>query len=336
MWDNILGHTRQKEFLERYLKAQERPHALLFVGAEGLGKKQLALAFAKALLCASHTGSDHCEACRLMNLEDGNLSHPDFLLVQREQDEKTGRYKDISKEQIADLNTKSAFAPVMSDTKVCIVEDIDRMSVVAANSFLKLLEEPPVGWVLVLLATDENKLLSTIMSRVVCLRFQPVPVENVAKLVEMRGVEPTQAAVLARISEGSVGTALSLAEQNVLELRQQAVAFLEALPLNMPLNYLAGRAWQQKNFERPEALLLVKMLQLLVRDLIMCKLSLEDKVYNCDLQGELAAAANNWQLDALKRALQHIQEAYAALENSVGVRLVLEAMALKIDQAYKE
>ena len=336
MWDNILGHTRQKEFLERYLKAQERPHALLFVGAEGLGKKQLALAFAKALLCASHTGSDHCEACRLMNLEDGNLSHPDFLLVQREQDEKTGRYKDISKEQIADLITKSAFAPVMSDTKVCIVEDIDRMSVVAANSFLKLLEEPPVGWVLVLLATDENKLLSTIMSRVVCLRFQPVPVENVAKLVEMRGVEPTQAAVLARISEGSVGTALSLAEQNVLELRQQAVAFLEALPLNMPLNYLAGRAWQQKNFERPEALLLVKMLQLLVRDLIMCKLSLEDKVYNCDLQGELAAAANNWQLDALKRALQHIQEAYAALENSVGVRLVLESMALKIDQAYKE
>ena len=336
MWDNILGHKSQKEFLERYLLAQERPHALLFVGAEGLGKKQLALAFAKALLCASHTGSDHCEACRLMNLEDGNLSHPDFLLVQREQDEKTGRYKDISKEQIADLITKSAFAPVMSDTKVCIVEDIDRMSVVAANSFLKLLEEPPVGWVLVLLATDENKLLSTIMSRVVCLRFQPVPVENVAKLVEMRGVEPTQAAVLARISEGSVGTALSLAEQNVLELRQQAVAFLEALPLNMPLNYLAGRAWQQKNFERPEALLLVKMLQLLVRDLIMCKLSLEDKVYNCDLQGELAAAANNWQLDALKRALQHIQEAYAALENSVGVRLVLEAMALKIDQAYKE
>lgn len=336
MWDNILGHKSQKEFLERYLLARERPHALLFVGAEGLGKKQLALAFAKALLCASHTGSDHCEACRLMNLEDGNLSHPDFLLVQREQDEKTGRYKDISKEQIADLITKSAFAPVMSDTKVCIVEDIDRMSVVAANSFLKLLEEPPVGWVLVLLATDENKLLSTIMSRVVCLRFQPVPVENVAKLVEMRGVEPTQAAVLARISEGSVGTALSLAEQNVLELRQQAVAFLEALPLNMPLNYLAGRAWQQKNFERPEALLLVKMLQLLVRDLIMCKLSLEDKVYNCDLQGELAAAANNWQLDALKRALQHIQEAYAALENSVGVRLVLESMALKIDQAYKE
>ena len=336
MWDNILGHKSQKDFLKRYLLAQERPHALLFVGAEGLGKKQLALAFAKALLCASHTGSDHCEACRLMNLEDGNLSHPDFLLVQREQDEKTGHYKDISKEQIADLISKSAFAPVMSDTKVCVIEDVDRMTLVAANSFLKLLEEPPVGWVMVLLATDENKLLSTIMSRVVCLRFQPVPIELVESLLVSKGVESAQAEVLARISEGSVGTALSLVEQNALELRQRAVAFIEALPLNMPLNYLAGRAWQQKNFERPEALLLVKMLQLLMRDLIMCKLGLDNKIYNCDLQGELQKLAKNWQLSALKAALQHIQEAYAALENSVGVRLVLESMALKIDQAYKE
>ncbi|MGM9582234.1 MAG: DNA polymerase III subunit delta' C-terminal domain-containing protein, partial [Phascolarctobacterium sp.] len=174
------------------------------------------------------------------------------------------------------------------------------------------------------------------MSRVVCLRFQPVPVEQVAELLNQRGLEPTKAQVLARISEGSVGAALNLAEQNVMELRQQAVAFVEALPLNMPLNYLAGRAWQQKGFERPEALLFVKMLQLLLRDLIMCKLHLQDKLYNCDMQVELDKLAASWQLGSLKLALTSIQEAYAALENSVGVRLVLEAMALKIDQVYKE
>lgn len=336
MWDNILGHAKQKEFLQRYLRAQERPHALLFVGAEGLGKKQLALAFAKALLCATHTGSDHCEACRLMNLEDGNLSHPDFLLVQREQDEKTGRYKDISKEQIADLISKSAFAPVLSDTKVCVIEDLDRMSLVAANSFLKLLEEPPVGWVLVLLATDENKLLSTIMSRVVCLRFQPVAVEQVAELLSQRGVEPQQAQVLARISEGSIGTALKLHEQQVLELRQQALAFLEALPLNLPLNYLGGRMWQQKGFERPEAILFVQMLQLLLRDLCMCQLHLENRLYNCDLVPQLRQMTASWRLPSIKKALTGVQEAHAALENSVGVRGVLEAMALKIDEVYKE
>jgi len=336
MWDNILGHTQQKKFLQRYLNAQERPHALLFVGAEGLGKKQLALEFAKTLLCANHNGSDSCEACRLMNLADGNLSHPDFLFVQREQDEKTGRYKDISKEQILDLIGKSAFSPVMSDTKVCLIEDADRMTLVAANSFLKLLEEPPVGWVIILLAADESKLLTTIMSRVVCLRFQPVPVEQVQKLLDVKGIPAQQAAVLARISEGSIGTALSLAEQEVFQFRQQALAFLEALPLYTPMNYLAQRIWQQKNFERPQALLLTKLWQLLLRDLLMCHLHLENKIYNCDLTTQLTALASGWRISGLKLALTTVQETYAALENSVGVRLALEAMALKIDQAYKE
>ena len=272
----------------------------------------------------------------MMNLVDGNLSHPDFLLVQREQDEKTGRYKDISKEQILDLIGKAAFAPVMSDTKVCIIEDADRMTLVAANSFLKMLEEPPTGWVIILLASDESKLLTTVMSRVVCLRFQPVPVEQVQKLLETKSVAAPQAAALARISEGSIGTALNLAEQNVFELRQQALAFLEALPLRTPMNYLAERVWQQKNFERPQALLLTKLWQLLLRDLLMCQLHLENKIYNCDLTAQLTTLANGWRTQNIKLALTDVQEAYAALENSVGVRLALEAMALKIDQAYKE
>lgn len=78
MWDNVVGHEAQKQYLQRYLKAQERPHALLFSGPDGLGKRQLALEFAKTLLCATHTGTDNCKACRLMNLADDSLSHPDF------------------------------------------------------------------------------------------------------------------------------------------------------------------------------------------------------------------------------------------------------------------
>lgn len=336
MWDNILGHERQKSFLQNYLQADERPHALLFTGAEGLGKKQLALEFAKALLCFSHTGTDGCEACRLLNLADGNLSHPDFLLVQRELNPDTGRLKDIGIEQIKELIGKAAFAPVLSPAKVCLLEDADRMSAAAANSFLKLLEEPPAGWVIILLASAEEKLLTTILSRVVCLRFQPVPAAQVQKFLCRRGVTPAEAEVLARISEGSVGLALSLQQQKALELRRQAWAFAEALPLAMPLNYLAGRVWQQKNFERPQALLFVKLLQLLLRDLLMCKLHLAADLYNCDLREQLLSQSASWSASGLKLALAGIQEAYAALESSTGVRMVLEALALKIDQAYKE
>lgn len=336
MWDNILGHERQKKFLQNYLRADERPHALLFAGAEGLGKKRLALAFAKALLCFSHTGTDGCEACRLLNLDDGNLSHPDFILVRRELNPDTGRLKDISIDQIKELIGKAAFAPTLADVKVCVVEDADRMSVAAANSFLKLLEEPPAGWVIILLAAAEEKLLTTILSRVVRLRFQAVPTRQVADFLAARGVPAEEAEALARISEGSVGLALDLREQNALETRGQAWAFLEALPLAMPLNYLAGCAWQQKNFARPQALLLVKMWQLLLRDLLMCKLGADGGLYNCDLRGELQARSAAWRLPGLKRALADIQEIYRALENSAGVRMALEALALKINQAYEE
>ena len=69
MWNDVLGHDGVKSFLSNYLHAQERPHALLFLGAAGLGKKRLALEFAKSLLCVAGTGDDNCESCHLLNLE---------------------------------------------------------------------------------------------------------------------------------------------------------------------------------------------------------------------------------------------------------------------------
>ena len=125
MWEHIIGHTEQKKFLQNYLQAKERPHALLFSGAAGLGKRTLALEFAKALLCFQHNGTDGCEACRLMNLQDGNLSHPDFVLVKHEWDDKKDRLRDtIIIDQIRELTAKTALAPVMSPTRVCIVEAV--------------------------------------------------------------------------------------------------------------------------------------------------------------------------------------------------------------------
>lgn len=344
MWEHILGHEAQKAFLKNYLQAQERPHALLFCGAEGLGKRELAFAFAKALLCESHTGTDHCEACRLMNIEAHDCSHPDFLLVKREFNTEKNRYEDITVDQVRALISKTAFAPVMGTTKVCIIDDVDCMRAEAANSMLKLVEEPPEGWVLLLIATSVNRLLPTILSRVVQLRFAPVALPLVEQKLVEQGVAQEQAAVLARLAEGSIGQALKLYEgdkqngvaYNVLEYRKQAWAFLEALPLNMPLNYLAGRTWLDGKLQRAEAQLLVQLWQLLIRDLLLCKLQLYDRIYNIDLTDALRAQCRGWQVAGLKKALAATGEAYLALGQFVGVKVALEALALKIDEAYKE
>lgn len=347
MFENILGHEMQKAFLQNYLKAKERPHALLFCGAEGLGKRQLALEFAKVLLCASHTGKDNCEACRLMNLADANFSHPDFLHVEREFNEDTKKYKDISIDQMRELNTQAGTGAVMSPIRVCLIEDADKMSLGAANSFLKLLEEPPVGWIIIMLATATDRLLPTILSRVVQLRFQSVDLPLVEQALITQGVPKEQALVLARLSEGSIGKAVrlynpdsydreNLLRQNVFTYREQAAAFLEALPLRAPMNYLAKRPWLDGKLLKDEAVLMVQLWQLLLHDLLLCKLQVYDRIYNIDLTEILQVQGAGWQLRSLKKALAAVSEAHAALESSVSVKVALEAMALKIDEVYKE
>ena len=343
MWDKVLGHTQIKEFLVSYLARTERPHALLFTGPEGVGKRMLALEFARSLLCFNHSQKDGCEACRLMNIEDGNLSHPDFLHVAREEDPKTHRLKDLSIDQMRDLVSKAAFAPVMSETKVCIIEDIDRMGEAAANSFLKLLEEPPAGWVFILLATSTDRLLTTILSRVVQLRFHGIPLELEIKALqayfaantEAQAPDVEQLEVLARLSEGSLGLALQYFQSDVFVYREQAYAFIEVLPLKSPLSYLAGRVWLEK-YERQEALLFVQLLQLLLRDMLTCRLNLKASLYNSDLATNLQVLSRKWQVKGLKQALGAVDEAYRALVTNVGIKLTMEAMALKIDKFCKE
>ena len=330
MWDSVLGHEQNKEFLQNFLQREARPHALLFCGAEGLGKKKLALEFAKTFLCLNGKGDDGCEACRLLNFADGNVSHPDFILVERLPEK-----RDLSIEQMRELAKQAAFAPVLSKNKICIVEDADRLTEAAANSFLKLLEEPPAGWLIILLASSEDKLLTTILSRVVKLRFNPLAVADVKKLLLERGVAESESEVLARISEGSVGTALNLNEQNALEYRQTALSFLEALPLEFPMNYVTDRAWVVK-YERAEAMLFVKLLQLLLRDMLFIKTGVTVNLYNCDVQENLTALSGGWQPQGLKKALAATNDAYKALASSVGVKLVMENLAMKIDNFRKE
>ena len=330
MWDSVLGHEQNKEFLQNFLQREARPHALLFCGAEGLGKKKLALEFAKTFLCLNGKGDDGCEACRLLNFADGNVSHPDFILVERLPEK-----RDLSIEQMRELAKQAAFAPVLSKNKICIVEDADRLTEAAANSFLKLLEEPPAGWLIILLASGEDKLLTTILSRVVKLRFNPLVVADVKKLLLERGVAESESEVLARISEGSVGTALNLNEQNALEYRQTALSFLEALPLEFPMNYVTDRAWVVK-YERAEAMLFVKLLQLLLRDMLFIKTGVTVNLYNCDVQENLTALSGGWQPQGLKKALAATNDAYKALASSVGVKLVMENLAMKIDNFRKE
>jgi DNA polymerase III delta' subunit len=188
------------------------PHAILLAGPSGVGKGTLAEDIAAGLLCLEADRSRRpcrdCRACRAV--AHGN--HPDLhrlaptgagLVIPIGGREERG---------VRDLVRDLALLPVEAGARVAIVVAADRMTEDAQSAFLKTLEEPPAGTVLVLTAADEERLLPTIRSRCVRIRLGPVSRPDVEQILVDAGlVDPPLAARLARLSAGRPGDAMSLA-----------------------------------------------------------------------------------------------------------------------------
>jgi DNA polymerase-3 subunit delta' len=155
------------------LAAKSVPHAILLVGPKGIGKQQLATAFAKSLLCRQLGADGHsCGSCRCCILLAAG-SHPDFHLCRPIEDSKQVRI-----DQVRELARKSALTSTMGDYQVFLVDPADAMNTNAANAFLKTLEEPSASSIIVLLAERPGNLPATIISR--CQQFQiQVPANEV-------------------------------------------------------------------------------------------------------------------------------------------------------------
>jgi hypothetical protein len=198
----------------RAMLSSGMPHALLLSGPPGVGKGTLADDIAGALLCVAPDPSLRpdrtCRACRAF--EHGN--HPD---VHRLGPTGAGAVIPIGgpgrdERGVRDLVRELALLPVEGGARVAIISAADRMTEDGQAAFLKTLEEPPAGTVLILTATDEERLLDTIRSRCVRIRLGPVPRREIeALLVEGGLAEAPVAARLARLSGGRPGDAVALA-----------------------------------------------------------------------------------------------------------------------------
>jgi DNA polymerase III delta' subunit len=188
------------------------PHALLIAGPPGVGKSTFAEDVVAALLCRAPDPLERpcreCRACRA--LEHGN--HPD---VHRLAPTGAGAVIPIGGREergVRDLVRDLALLPVEGGARVGIIRGADRMTEDAQSAFLKTLEEPPARTVLILTASDEERLLPTIRSRCIRIRLGPVPRREVEQLlVEVHLADAPLAARLARLSGGRPGDAVALA-----------------------------------------------------------------------------------------------------------------------------
>lgn len=331
MWDEVLGHQQNKEFLQKLLKPGSRPHALLFYGMGGIGKKMLALHFAKTFLCksADKKPCGICESCRLMDIENNSFAHPDFYLLTAEE-----AGKDIKIEQVKEMAKQAAFAPVLSEHKVCIIDDAGQMTAEAANSLLKLLEEPPPGWLFILITQQAERLLPTVLSRVVRLRFDAPDNSAVQQILKAKGItQNTQ--VLAALAGGSPGRALSYNQADIFAIRREALDLLKKLPLQNPFGYIAALGWGEK-YDRAGALLLTEQFIYLLRDVLLLQSGAGGQVYNTDIMAGLDGIAADWPLHTARQGVNAAQEAWQNINKNVSAKNVLEALVLKLDLLRKE
>lgn len=204
-FENIIGNEKNKELLKKAIETQNILHSYLFIGEEGIGKSLFATEFAKMILCENEEKKpcNNCKSC----IQFMGESHPDFMKIEPE-DGKT-----IKIEQIRFLQEKIAEKPVTSSKKVYIISNSETMTREGANALLKTLEEPPEYAILILLTSNESKLLTTIKSRCTKIYFEKIPEEKILAYLKENGLDTGITENMLKNSEGSIGKALKIEEE---------------------------------------------------------------------------------------------------------------------------
>ena len=203
MFEQILGNKKITEQLTNSIKIGNISHSYLFLGTQGIGKKMIAKEFAKMILCTSE--DKYCGVCKSC-IEFDTDNNPDFSIIEPDGNS-------IKIDQIREFQKKVSEKPIISQRKVYIINDSDKMTVEAQNCLLKTLEEPPEFVTIILVGTNENAFLSTIKSRCMILHFEEISEEEILKYLEENYQIKINSQIMIKAFQGSIGKAIELKDK---------------------------------------------------------------------------------------------------------------------------
>lgn len=322
----ILGHEPIKEHFFNAVLTGNISHAYILSGEAGMGKKSLANAFALALLCEKGQADPcrQCHACK--QVMSGN--HPDLIYVTHEKPASIG-VDDVRRQ----INDTIQVKPYSSAHKIYIVDEAEKMTVQAQNALLKTIEEPPAYAVILLLTTNAEAFLPTILSRCVQLKLKPLKDGEVKDyLVSRMGVELSQAEIYAAFARGNLGKAIHLADsEDFRHLYGELLDLLKNLKKS-DISELLERIRKMKE-DKLDIHQCLDFMQMWYRDVLMYKTTKDiNLLIFKDEFSTVNAMSTVSGYEGLERILTAIDKARIRLDANVNMELVMELLLLTMKE----
>lgn len=325
-FSEIVGHEQIIEHLQNAIEADKVSHAYILNGPDKAGKMMLAKAFAQTLQCEKG-GIEPCMECHsCKQAMSGN--QPDIIYVRHE------KPNTISVDDIrTQINNDIVVKPYSSKRKIYIVDEAEKMNQQAQNALLKTIEEPPAYAVLLLLTTNADTFLPTILSRCVRLNLKAVRDEQIKDfLMKKHQLPDYQADVCVAFAQGNVGKAIQLASSDSFnELKSAALQLLKRLD-EIEL-YEMTEAVKQISEYKLEINDYFDLMMIWYRDILYFKatndvnrLVFKDEVYDIKKQ----AAKSSYQ--GIETIIEALEKAKLRLNANVNFDLVIELLLLTIKE----
>ena len=367
---DIVGQEAALAQLQKAVAGLRRPHAYIFAGPSGVGRRTTALELARLLLCEQpalrpnrgrlpELGDDFtlrqgCGQCRVCRSFAAGTS-PDFQLVYKE----LGRFHEesaVRDQKMQDLGIgvirefliePAYLAAAGGRGKVFVVLGSELMSVPAQNALLKTLEEPPPGVSIILVCADVAELLPTTRSRCQLVRFGPLPMDFVERTLAAGGMDAGEARFWAGLSEGSIGLAQQLAGEKLYTVNRKLVDDLArgadeselAETLSKEMEKLARRFKGRDEdlaaslANRQAGQMLLRLLVGIFRDALAVAAGSGRALANQDQAPAVAALAKRFDPPTLARVLAQLPRCEQLLWRNVNIKLLWANVAVTCTSA---
>ena len=328
----IIGHHQIISYLKNSLGLGRLNHAYIFCGPRQVGKTSIAEIFVQGLMCQNFSEKKEplpcgeCVYCRQMKAK----THPDIFWLNRLTDEKTGKLKkNISIDQVRELQGKLSLRSFLDSFKVAIINEAEILSLEAANSLLKTLEEPSAKTIIILIAKSVWFLPRTLVSRSQVINFLPVSSEAIINYLISQKIDRKKARTLAALAFGRPGVALNYLndKESLIDSQNQVKELINLLKNEINSRFKTVDNLAALNDSDGLKAILNDWTKI-IRDLIFIKKSLPNLISNLTLINDLNQAAAHYQIADLIKILRQLNLTKRYLEANINPKLALENLVL--------